>query len=152
MEPVSNLTKKEATQFLHDILKMTSIQEKLATTKVAFLNEVIDLFQQRIPYQTITTISRSREEQRLSTMDDMKVQMFSSQGGLCYDHNIFMKSLLEALDFDVSLVACDVWMNGIHDHALLLLKNLITPFDQYYVDPGVGEPIFRSIPLDFEHE
>ena len=151
MESVS-MTKKEALQFLHEILKMTSIQEKLSTNKVAFLNEVIDVFQQRIPFQSITTISRSRAKQRISTMDDMKAQMFSSQGGLCYDQNIFMKSLLEALDFDVSLVACDIWMDGIHDHVLLLLKNVIKPGDQYHVDVGVGLPFFQAIPLDFEHE
>ncbi len=146
------LTRTEAIWFLEEVLKIENIEQKLTHDKASLLNEIINHYQQKIPHQTITVISRPDEEQRLSTLHDIKTQMFSTQGGLCYDHTVFMKYLLEVLDFDVCFNACDIKMNGIHDHLSVLVKNLHKPGDQYYVDVGTADPIFQAIPLDFDEE
>ncbi|XP_072036926.1 uncharacterized protein [Amphiura filiformis] len=146
------LSQTEALYFLKDILKITSVQEKLINDKAALLDEIINIYQQKIPYQSIIVISRRDQDQRISTMDDIKAQILSTQGGLCYDHNIFMKHLLETLGFDVSLNACETGLNGVQDHVSVLVKNLVQTGDNYYVDVGAGDPFFQAIPLDFNKE
>ncbi len=146
------LSHSEAIQFLQDVLKTNSIPEKFTCDKAGLLNEIINLYQQKIPFQSITVISRPDEEQHLSTMDDIKTQMFSTQGGLCYDHNVFFKNLLEALGYEVCLISCDIYPNDLTGHVSILVTNLIKPGDKYYVDVGSGSFAynFQAIPLDFE--
>ncbi|XP_072016241.1 arylamine N-acetyltransferase 1-like [Amphiura filiformis] len=146
------ISQTEAIQFLQDIFKISSIPEKLTNNKAALLDEIVNHYQQKIPFQTITVISRSDEDQHISTLDDIKTQILSTQGGLCYDHSVFMKHLLEALGFQVSLIACDIQMDGLHSHMSVLVQNLIKPGDKYHVDIGSGDPLFKAIPLDFERE
>ncbi|XP_072036929.1 uncharacterized protein [Amphiura filiformis] len=85
-------------------------------------------------------------------MDDIKAQILSTQGGLCYDHNVFMKHLLEALGFDASFNACDIGLDGVQDHVSVLVKSLVKPGDMYYVDVGSGDPFFQAFPMDFDKE
>ncbi len=147
------LSHNEAIHFLQDVLKINSISEKLTSDKAGLLNEIINLYQQKIPFQSITVISRPNEEQHVSTIDDIKTQIFSTEGGVCYDHNVFFKNLLEALGYEVCLNACDVDMDGIHSHLSILTTNLIKPGDKYYVDVGTtASPFFRAIPLDFDKQ
>ncbi|XP_072035501.1 arylamine N-acetyltransferase, pineal gland isozyme NAT-3-like [Amphiura filiformis] len=146
------LSQTEVLYFLKDILKITSVQEKLTNDKAAILDEIINLYQQKIPYQSIIVISRRDKDQRLSTMDDIKAQILSTQGGLCYDHNIFMKHLLETLGFDVYLNACESGLNGVCSHVSVLAKNLVKTGDNYYVDVGTRDPFFQAIPLNFDKE
>ncbi|XP_072018133.1 uncharacterized protein [Amphiura filiformis] len=146
------LSQTEALWFLKYILKVTSVQEKLTNDKAAFLDEIINIYRQKIPFQTITVISRTDEDQHLSSMDDIKAQVLSTQGGLCYDHNIFMKHLLEALGFEVCLNACDIGLNGVRSHVSVLVKNLVKTGDNYYVDVGTRDPFFQAISLDFDKE
>ncbi|XP_072030456.1 uncharacterized protein [Amphiura filiformis] len=94
----------------------------------------------------------SGKYQHISTLDEIKTQILSTQGGLCYEHNIFMKHLLEALGFQVSLIACDIQMDGIHGHMSVLVQNLVKPGDKYHIDFGSGDPFFKAIPLDFVKE
>ncbi|XP_072035502.1 uncharacterized protein [Amphiura filiformis] len=146
------LSHKEAVRFLTDVLKIDSIQDKLTNDKAALLNEIINLYQRKIPFQSITVISRRDEDQHLSTMDDIKAQILSIQGGICYDHNIFMKHLLETLGFEVYLNACETGLNGVCSHVSVLAKNLVKTGDNYYVDVGTRDPFFQAIPLDFDKE
>ncbi|XP_072036923.1 uncharacterized protein [Amphiura filiformis] len=146
------LSHEEAVRFLTDVLKIDSIQGKLTNNKAALLNEIINIYQQNIPFQSLTVISRRDEDQHLSTIDDIKDQILSTQGGLCYDHNIFMKHLLEALGFEVSFNACDIGLAGLQDHVSVLVKNLVKPGDMYYIDVGSSNPFFQAIPLDFNKE
>ncbi len=146
------LSESEAIHFLQDVLKINSISEKFTCDKASLLNEIINLYQQKIPFQSITVISRPTEEQHLSTRDDIKTQIFSTQGGLCYDHNIFFKNLLEALGYEVCLNACDINLEGTHDHVSILATNLIKPGDKYYVDVGSAAPFLQAISLDFEKQ
>ncbi|XP_072036925.1 uncharacterized protein [Amphiura filiformis] len=146
------LSQTEALYFLKYILKITSIQEKLINDKAGLLDEIINIYRQKIPYQSITVISRRDKDQHLSTMDDIKAQILSTQGGLCYDHNIFTKHLLEALGFDVYLNACETGLNGVCSHVSVLVKNLVKTGDKYYVDVGTRDPFFQAISLDFDKE
>ncbi|XP_072036931.1 arylamine N-acetyltransferase, pineal gland isozyme NAT-3-like [Amphiura filiformis] len=146
------LSETEALWFLKYILKVTSVQEKLINDKIALLDEIINIYRQKIPFQSITVISRTDKDQHLSTMDDIKAQMLSTHGGMCYDNNVFMKHLLEVLGFEVCLNACDIKMNNVHDHVSVLVKNLVKTGDNYYVDVGTTDPFFQAISLDFDKE
>ncbi|XP_072035724.1 uncharacterized protein [Amphiura filiformis] len=146
------LSHEEAVRFLTDVLKIDSIPGKLINDKAALLDEIINLYQQKIPYHSIIVISRRDQDQRISTMDDIKAQILSTQGGLCYDHNVFMKHLLEALGFEASFNACDVGLDGVQDHVSVLVKSLVKPGDMYYVDVGSSNPFFQAIPMDFNKE
>ncbi|XP_072035326.1 uncharacterized protein [Amphiura filiformis] len=145
------LSHEEAVRFLTDVLKIDYIQDKLTNDKAGLLNEIINIYQQKIPYQSITVISRRDKDQRLSTMDDIKAQILSTQGGLCYDHNVFMKHLLAALGFEVFFNACALGLKGV-SHVSILVKNLVKPKDMYYVDVGSTDPFFQAISLDFDKE
>ena len=148
----AGLSSKEAVHFVQEILGIKSMTEKFDDDRAALLDEIISSFQEKIPFQTVTNVSRPQEDQHLSTMDEIKAPIFSCQGGLnCYDLNVFMKCLLEAIGYDAHLIGCNIGRN-VGSHSATLVHDLTKPGDLHYVDVGVGEPFFQSIPLNFKKE
>ena len=84
------------------------------------------------------------------TLEEIKKDVFAEKGGLCYTLNVFMKYLLEALEYDVSLLSGCV--KNKNNHVMIMVANLLTPKDLFLVDVGIGYPFFEPIPLNFEKE
>lgn len=146
-----SITREEALCFLRDALQMDSVDTKLKTDKIAFLAELIKAIGHHIPYQTVTGLSTPHEDRRLPTATDIKKDLTSKVGGLCYQLNVFGWMLLRALGFDALLVVGDcLTYKGIH--IVVIINNVTEQGSRHIFDVGMGFPILQLIPLDFEQE
>ncbi|XP_071479605.1 uncharacterized protein [Diadema antillarum] len=145
---INQLTLDEARAFLSNVLEMTSPESKLQSDPESFLNELIVAWLHHIPFQTIKEISVPHHERHLPSIPEIKSDMFSRLGGVCYDHSVFCYLLLKTLGFCVSLTPCDVSYTD--SHAISIVHNLTKEGSRHIVDVGTGYPTFRAIPMDFE--
>lgn len=144
------ITEEEAFCFLRDVLQIESAETKLQANKVTFLDEFIKAMEHHIPYQTITGIATPEGNRRLPTAADIKTDIISKVGGLCYQIQIFCWMLLRALEFDVHLAPGD----GFHKkniHVGVVLNGLTYQGSKHLLEVGLGHPTFQLIPLNFEH-
>ncbi|XP_038052621.1 uncharacterized protein LOC119725313 [Patiria miniata] len=146
-----NLSLSEATQFLKGVLQMQSPMESLARDRVSFLRDLMAAFLSKIPFQSVTAIATPKPERRRLTFQEIKVDMITQKGGLCFEMNYFMKALLEKLGFEVYHVGCTI-IGKPNNHLSTVVKNLSRPGDLHLVDVGCGHPMFEPIPLDFDKE
>lgn len=84
------------------------------------------------------------------TIEEIKADILSGKGGLCYSMNVFIKLLLEALGYSVAHLTSDVNQHS-NNHLLTIAYNLKVPGDRYLVDVA-GFPTFVPVPLDFKVE
>ena len=146
-----SLTPAEVKEFLEGALQMQNPLVKLQEDRVAFLDDVIYAFQERIPFQSVTAIATPRSERRRLTFEEIKTNILTRLGGLCFESNYFMKVLLERLGYDAHHVGFDV--NGKpNNHLAIVVRSLSRPGDTYLVDVSCGYWMPGSIPLDFERE
>lgn len=87
------------------------------------------------------------------TLNEIKDDVLSRRGGLCYTLNAFMKYLLEALKYDVHLLMSSMCSNGYDSHVLIIVNNATKKQgERHLVDVGSGYPILMPVPLNFEQE
>ncbi|XP_038052618.1 uncharacterized acetyltransferase YvcN-like [Patiria miniata] len=146
-----NLSSTEVTQFLECVLQIQSPMESLARDRVSFLRDLIAAFLSKIPYQSVTSIATPKPERRRLTFQEIKFDMMTRRGGLCYEMNSFMKLLLEKLGFEVYHIGCTSF-GKTNNHLAIVVKNLSRPGDLHLVDVGCGHPTFELVPLDFDKE
>ncbi|XP_038052622.1 uncharacterized protein LOC119725314 [Patiria miniata] len=146
-----NLSLSEATQFLEGVLQMHSPMDSLARDRVSFLRDLIAAFMSKIPFQSVTAIATPKPERRGLTFQEIKVEMTTRRGGLCFEINYFTKVLLERLGFEVYHIGC-TFMGKPNNHLSTVVKNLSRPGDLHLVDVGCGHPVFEPIPMDFDKE
>ena len=75
----------------------------------------------------------------------------STRGGLCFALNVFMKSLLEALGYNVFFITGAIH-NHLENHVLTVARDVTRNGSQHLVDVGSGIPTPLPIPLDFVDE
>lgn len=85
------------------------------------------------------------------TFDEVKADVMSTKGGLCYTLNFFTKHLLEALGYNVHFTTGSI--NGPpNNHLLVVISDLTKKGDRHLVDTGSAYPIFTAVSLDFKAE
>ena len=91
---------------------------------------------------------------RRPTLEEIKADILSGAGGVCYNLNTATFYLLKALGFDVVLVRAKVLSTVMRpsNHIIVHARNVEKPGDAFLVDIGTGFPTFRAISLDFEKE
>ena len=91
---------------------------------------------------------------RRPTLEEIKADIFSGAGGVCYNLNTATFYLLKALGFDVVLVRARVLSSIMRpsDHVIVHARDVEKPGDAFLVDAGNGFPTFKAISLDFEKE
>jgi len=144
------LTEEEAIHFVVKVLKVPKPLEKKRENPHGFLNQLISSFHETIPFQSMSLMSLKPEDRHLPTPEEIRQNVVSGVGGLCYTLNTFMKFLLQALDYDVYFVSSHI--RHPNNHIITVVQDLMKPGDKHLVDVGVGYPTFEAIPLDFEHE
>ena len=87
-------------------------------------------------------------------MDEIKADIVSGAGGLCYNINVATFYLLKALGFDVVLVhgTCTSSVMFLNNHVNVHVRNVEKTGDVFLVETAFGFPTFRAISLDFEKE
>ena len=114
------------------------------------MEKLIQAYQEKIPFHNINLLNLSPEQRHVPTWEEMKADMMQGRGGLCYTMSVFMKSLLEALEFRTSFLPCAV--RGFTDnHIATVVFDLTGNGSRHLVDP-TAYPTFAAIPLDFVEE
>lgn len=137
------LSHQEALDFVSDVLKI-SISNK---GNLELLNQLIQSFHETIPFQSVTLQAKPVQERGMPTLEEVKAEIMSKRGGLCYTVNTFMKYLLEELGFKVYHAKCSKKIDYDHIATIAIVAGL-----RYLVDVGSGYPTLEAIPIDFENE
>ena len=141
------LSIEESVWFISEVLKLTYNKESRQQDPIGFLNYLIQGFHQNIPFQSVTLLSKPLISRGKPTWEEIKTEVMSQRGGLCYTLNTFMKYLLESLGYCVYHSSCTIRNNNDHIATIAHMDNI-----RYYIDVGCGYPTFEAIPLDFEKE
>lgn len=137
------LSQEEAVMFASDTLKVSVSQDN----PLQLLNQLIRAFLETIPFHSAGLQSKPLQERGKPTLEEVKREVMSKRGGLCYHLNVFMKELLEKLGFKVYLICSQMMINNDH-----ILSVAVIEGSRYLVDVGNGYPFFEAIPIDFEKE
>lgn len=128
------LTRDEARSFLDEVLCLDrSWRELLETDREAFLCQLMGAYLSRIPFQSLDVlVSRA-----VPSLDEVKRDVLSRAGGLCFTMNVFFKHLLDALGgFDAGFALCTI--HGSIGHGTVLVRGLAGPDELHCVDVGCG--------------
>lgn len=156
---MSLLSIPESLKFLIEILSISSIPNLPVTSldskqRVELLTKIVSSYLENEPFQSITLMSQDVDKRHRVPWEEIKLDIFSRRGGLCYSLNTFMFALLTSIGYDVSMAHATVYGRITHpnNHLVLLVSGLVVPDDKYVVDVGVGYAIPRPIPLEFLDE
>ena len=143
------LDKTEALKFITDVLGISSHLRELEQNRLLFLNELVKAFSHKIAFQNVTLLSQHLPDRHIPTWEEIKTAVMESRGGVCYTAGVFIKILLEALNYDTYFAAGTVCYPN--NHIMTIVKDLSFAGSKHLVDVN-GYPSFEAIPLDFEHE
>ena len=147
-----NLSKEEAVHFVTEVLGIRDPDRKHQEDRVAFLNELIKAIHCSVPFQNITLLSQDEADRHLPTVEEIKTDIKSGKGGLCYTIGVFITHLLQALGYDAYLCAGSIMFFDTGNHVICIVQNLTSPGSKHMVDAWTGWPTFEAIPLDFQDE
>ncbi len=145
------MDEKEAVSFVKEVLSISDVERKLSENKYELLCEIVKEFHEKIPFQNYSLIAVPSAERSQPTIDEIIREVRSGRGGLCYSLNVFMKLLLEALDYTVHHVLSAV-SNLPDNHLITIASNVRDHGDKYLIEVGTGFPTFKPIPIDFDQE
>ena len=120
------------------------------SSRLQLLNNAIERFSFRIPFQNILLMSEAPELRRLPTLEELVDDVVAGRGGLCYTNNTFFKYALEVLGFEAFHVAASV--SQPHSHIIIGVRHVVQAGDCYLVEVGCGYPSFSAISMDFVRE
>ena len=141
------LSKTEAIQFLNKVLGIQAPEEKLIEDKREFLNVLVHLYVEHIPFQNIQLLAKAYHGQNnVPEWPEIKENMLAGRGGICYTVGVFMKVLLETLGYNVYFASCAI--ENPFDHICTVVRNLSHEGSEHLIDV-IGYPNFELFPLDF---
>ncbi|EAS06984.1 arylamine N-acetyltransferase (macronuclear) [Tetrahymena thermophila SB210] len=141
------LTAEETKQFSQRI-KISSKREDQSS--LDYLNQIIQNFQENIPFQNVFLLATPVEKRRRLTWDEVKNDLLSGQGGLCYSLNLFLHIYLNNIGYKTDLVISTY--SSPNDHTVIIINDLIQKADKYMIDVGSGYASSFAIPLNFGDE
>ena len=87
-----DLTIEDATQFLKNML---GIKEHESMDRFELLSQIMCKYLEKIPFHNITVMAST--EKRVHTVAEVIQCVEMGYGGLCYDLNVYLHLLLQAL-------------------------------------------------------
>ena len=143
----TTLSKIEAMHFLEKVIGIDAPQVKLSEDKGRFLNELVRLYVECIPFQNIQLLAKAYHGQNnVPTWPEIKEDIMAGRGGLCYTAGVFMKVLLETLGYNVHFISCMI--KKPNDHICTVVRDLSYEGSEHLIDI-TGYPNFEIVPLDF---
>ena len=73
----------------------------LEENQALFLNELVKAFHNSVPFQNVTLLCEPEADRHVPTWEESKKSVMRGYGGLCYAQCVYMKFLLESLEYDV---------------------------------------------------
>ncbi|RUS85352.1 hypothetical protein EGW08_006895, partial [Elysia chlorotica] len=147
-------TPDEAENFISNKLKVKNVRERTASDRKGLLDDIAVAMQTELLFQNVHLMSFPLEKRHRPTLEEIKADVLSGAGGLCYNLNVTTFYLLKALGFDAELVhaTCTSTVLFPNNHILVHVRNVEKPGDKFLVETALGFPTFRVISLDFEKE
>lgn len=154
----SKFSKEEAVNFLEITCGITEPLKEFSVNKIDLLPKILQAFLHIIPFQNLTLLSKNKQDRRVPTEDEIKQEVLSKRGGMCFTINAFLHALLEAIGYDVDFTIATVHEGGEvkpedhGNHAVVLVRKLTAENSLHIADVGSGYPQFEPVSLDFEDE
>ncbi|XP_005112855.1 uncharacterized protein LOC101854469 [Aplysia californica] len=151
---MSMFTKDEALSFLKNNLKVRDVEKRLETDRRSLLDDFVVAMQTQLVFQNLRLLSVPKAQRRRQTVEEIKSDLLSGVGGLCYNLNVSAFFLLQALGYRASMVhaTCTSSVLFPDNHVVVYVCDVATPGDKFLVEVGFGFPTYRAISLDFEKE
>lgn len=146
------LSEEEAIDFAEVTLGIPSIIVSLKQAPIQTLNTIIKHFHRTIPFQNIRLLSKPRGTQDVPTLDEIKHDVLSKQGGLCYTNNVFMKEFLKALGLQAYNASGQCNRRHANNHIVTIVCDIAIKGDIYLVDVGCGYPTYQLVSLNFDQQ
>lgn len=140
----SAFSAEEAERFLQDI----GVSE-VHGNRLKLLNDIVFKLA-GMPFQNVSMLATKPDERQPLSLQQAVVAMTQGYSGLCFTKHVFAKQLLEALGFEISMLAASVTRPG--NHVLLLARCVVHMGDRYLVEVGCGYPSFAAVPLNFDDD
>ena len=124
-------------------------------TVFSAINNLIKQFHLKIPFQNLTLLAKEIGTHDVPSLEEIKWDVTTELGGLCYTNNVFMKQLFKTFGFDVFHTASTCNKAHPNNHIVTILNQRLTDdgnINRYLVDVGCGYPTYTAIPLDFIDE
>ncbi|CAG5119774.1 unnamed protein product [Candidula unifasciata] len=147
-------TKEEAVKFFTENLDISNVEQRLKTDRRSLLDEIATNIQTHLPFQNLKLLSEVPEKRRRPSLDEIKADLLSGIGGLCFNLNIATYFLLKAAGFKATIVhaTCTSSVLFPNNHVVVYVEDVEKNGDKFLIEVGFGFPTFRAISLDFEHE
>ena len=148
------LSKEQALSYLNNKLQITDFDKDFRNDKRSTLNNIMSQYLGVVPFQGVSQLSIDPDKRVAPTLEENIQFGLTCEGGRCWTMNSFMCVLLDVLGYNVypGLSSIAVNIKGGHDHAIIIVKDLVKEGDTYLVDVGFGYPIKTAVCLDFEDE
>ena len=151
------LTRDEAVQFLGNSWGVNDVESQLKTDREMFLNRVIQIIRERVPFQLLSTfrdlsLILNKQKRMVYTTKEINEMCMSGLGGNCAVLNAFTWQILKVLGYSAHLCGCIVPNTIISTHLTVIVKDLVNPGDIHLVECGCGHPTFKVISLNFNEE
>ena len=147
----SCMTIENAIEFLQDSWHMDDVLLQLQINRENFLNKLIMIIQERVPFHTLFAFMSPAW--KVTDLTDVDNWCMSGVGGHCGVINTFTWRLLTALGFNAYLCLATVTKStSINPHFIVIVKDLTKTGDVHVVDCGLGQPSFRAVSLNFSKE
>ena len=147
-----SVSHNQALDFVTNKLGVANFEEKFTADKKSALEEVLFAWQDKIPFQTVTNMALDPNDRRMPSVEDNIKAILHLQGGRCWTTNTTLGLVLGALGYNMSLCVGSVCAQGLNNHALVLIKDLVSPGDHHIVDVGLASVSPKAVCLDFEKE
>ena len=146
-------TYNESLELLQNSWGIKNFEERLRNDRKNLLDEIVQVIQENVAFQSITLLSASDRNNQPSH-DEIKERCVSGIGGLCCELALFAWGLLKAVGFSVQMLSSTVTstVTSPNNHALLLVYGLENESDVHLVDCSSGCPTFRAVSLKFRDE
>ncbi|BFZ20185.1 hypothetical protein BsWGS_23224 [Bradybaena similaris] len=147
-------TREEAVKFLTENLNIPNVEQRLKSDRKNLLDEIATNIQTHLPFQNLKLLSEVPEKRHRPSLDEIKADLMSGIGGLCFNLNIATYFLLKAAGFKASLAhgTCTSSVIFPDNHVVVYVEDVETSGDKFLVEVGFGFPTFRAVSLNFEHE
>ncbi|XP_041348735.1 uncharacterized protein LOC121368177 [Gigantopelta aegis] len=149
-----NLTEGEVVFCLENLLKLTGAKDQIPKRGLPFLNAIILGFHMTFPFQNSILMAEDPTKRHRPTMAEIKEDMLSKRGGMCYTQNVFLYYLLQAIGYNVYFCPATVStsVTNPYNHIVCLVKNVVTTDDVYLADTACGYPTFTAVSMQFDKE
>uniref|UniRef100_A0A2C9M5Y5 arylamine N-acetyltransferase n=2 Tax=Biomphalaria glabrata TaxID=6526 RepID=A0A2C9M5Y5_BIOGL len=154
MATIDLFSRDEAFNFLKDNLNVKDVEQRLSMDRKNLLDDIATNMQIHLVFNNMRLLSLPQELRQRPSFDEIKSDLKSGIGGLCYNLNVAAYYLIKAIGFDAALAhgTCTSSTKFHDNHVFVYIRNVEKNGDVFLLEAGFGFPTFRVINLDFEKE